>query len=436
MRWIVASSLKLRFLVLGIAAALMFFGITRVRDMPVDVFPEFAPPRVEIQTEALGLSTNEVESLVTVPLEEALNGTPELDVMRSKSVPGLSSVLLIFKPGADPIMARELVQERVALAKSTLPNVARPPTLLQPLSSTSRVMKIGVTANDMSLTDLSELVRFTIRPRLLGVPGVAQVAVWGMRKRQLQVQADPDRLRAHGVTLDEVSQATADALDVGILSFSNGASIGTGGFVDTPNHRLGIRHVLPILSPQDMSQVVVKVDKDGQALRIGDVADVVEGHPPLIGDAVINDGPGLLLIVEKFPWGNTVEVTHGVEAALAELQPGLPGVAIDSTIFRPATFIESALHNLTAALLIGCVLVVLVLALFLFEWRTALISVVAIPLSLTAAGFVLYMNGATINTMILAGMLISVGVVVDDAIIDIENIVRRLRQNRREGTGK
>jgi CzcA family heavy metal efflux pump len=435
MRWIVGASLKFRFLVLGIAAAVMFFGVARLREMPVDVFPEFAPPRVEIQTEALGLTTTEVEALISVPLEEALSGTPRLDIMRSKSVPGLSSILLIFEPGTDLILARQLVQERIALAASTLPNVSRPPTLLQPLSSTSRVMKIGLSSKDHSLIDMSELTRFKIRPRLMSVPGVANVAVWGDRKRQLQVQVDPERLGAHDLSLSEILQITGDSLGVGTLKYSNGTTIGTGGFIDTPNQRLGVQHVLPILSPDDLGRVTIKV-RDGQPIRLGDVTTVVEDHPPLIGDAVINDGEGLLLIVEKFPWGNTLEVTRGVEEALAVLQPGLPGIAVDSTIFRPATFIETALDNLTAALIIGCILVALVLGAFLFEWRTALISLVAIPLSLVAGGLVLYLRGASINTMILAGFVIAVGVVVDDAIIDVENIIRRLRQYRREGSTK
>ena len=433
LRWIVGSSLKLRFLVLGAAAALMFFGFLRLRQMPVDVFPEFAPPRVEIQTEALGLSTTEVEGLVTIPLEEALNGTPQLQVLRSKSVPGLSSILMIFQPDTDIILARQLVQERLKLAISTLPNVAGQPTMLPPLSSTSRVMKIGLASKELSLIELSQLNRFTIRPRLMGVPGVANVAVWGDRKRQLQVQIDPERLRARGLTLDEVLQTTSDALDVGLLTFSNGATIGTGGFIDTPNQRLGVRHILPILSPADLSRVAIRV-RDGAALRLGDVTDVVEGHPPLIGDAVINDGEGLLLIVEKYPWANTLDVTRGVEAALDSLRPGLQGVAIDTTIFRPASFIELAIHNLTWALIAGSLMVILVLIAFLFEWRTAFISLVAIPLSLVAAALVLHATGASINTMVLAGFAIALGDIVDDAIIDIENVVRRLRQHRSEGS--
>ncbi|HEX6607748.1 MAG TPA: efflux RND transporter permease subunit, partial [Chloroflexia bacterium] len=434
MRWIVGSSLKLRYMVLAVAAAAMVLGIIRLRDAPVDVFPEFAPPYVEIQTEALGLSAAEVEQLVTVPMEELFNGVPWMQTMRSESIPGLSSIVLIFQPGTDLMRARALVQERLTQAQG-LPtkNVSKPPVMLQPLSSTSRVMQIGLSSKDLSLIEMSVLTRWTIRPRLMGVPGVANVAVWGARQRQLQVQVDPERLRAHGVKLDQIIRTAGDALWVSPLSFLNASTPGiTGGFIDTPNQRLGVRHFLPISSPDDLAQVTVA----GATMPLGDVATVVENHQPLIGDAVINDGQGLLLVVEKFPWANTLEVTRGVEDALAALQPGLPGLAMDSTIFRPATFIEMALENLTLSLIIGSLLLVLVVGAFLFDWRTALISLVAIPLSLVAGALVLHLSGAGINTMILAGFVIAVGVVVDDAIIDIENIARRLRQNRQEGSPK
>src|SRR6266540_407647 len=435
MRWIVGSSLRFRYIVVALAAGMMVFGVVQLRGIPVDVFPEFAPPRVEIQTACLGLSASDVEELVTVPLEDALNGLPGLDEMRSSSVPQLSSIELIFKLGTDLLQARQLVQERIATVMPTLPTWASPPVMLQPLSATARVMKIGLSSKDRSLIEMSMISYWTIRARLLRVPGVANVPIWGERLQMLQVQAEPEKMRAHDVSLEQVMETTADALDVGLLKFSNGAVVGTGGFLDTPNQRLQVRHILPITTPEDLSQVIIET-QSGKALRLGDVAQVVEGHQPLAGDAVINDGPGLMLIVEKLPWANTLDVTRGVEQALRELQPGLPGIDVDPTIFRPASFIETALRNLTNALLLGCLFVLLVLAFFLFEWRSALISLVAIPLSLVSAGFVLFVRGATINTMILAGLVIAVGVVVDDAIIDIENILRRLRQYRREGTDK
>ena len=435
MRWIVGSSLRFRYIVVALAAAMMALGIVRLRDIPVDVFPEFAPPRVEIQTPCLGLTAADVESLITVPLEDALSGVPGLDDMRSKSVPQLSSIELIFKQGTDLVHARQLVQERIATVVPTLPTWASPPFMMQPVSATSRVMKIGLSSRTRSLIDMSMISYWTIRARLLRVPGVANVAIWGERLQMLQVQADPERLRSHHVSLERVMETTSDALDVGILQFSDGSVVGTGGSIETPNQRLQVRHVLPVVTPKDLSQVTIQ-NQDGKALRLRDVARVVEDHQPLIGDAVINDGPGLMLVVEKLPWANTLDVTRGVDAALASLRPGLSGIDIDPTIFRPASFIESSIHNLTTALLLGCLFVVLVLGLFLFEWRSALISLVSIPLSLMAAGLALYARGATINTMVLAGLVIAVGVVVDDAIVDIENIVRRLRQYRREGTDK
>src|SRR5215217_1517387 len=433
MRWIVESSLKFRYLVIALAVAMMVVGGGQLSAIPVDVFPEFAPPRVEIQTACIGLSAVDVESLVTVPLEQALNGVPGLDVMRSKSVPQLSSIELIFDAGTDEIAARQLVQERLDTVLPSLPTWAAPPIMMQPVSATSRIMKIGLSSKQLSLIDMSMISYWTIRARLLRVPGVANVAIWGERIQMQVVQVDPERLRANNVSLDEVMEVTADSLDAGILRYSDGHTIGTGGFIDTPNQRLGIQHVLPITTPDDLAQIAVD-EEDGKVVRLGDVADVVEEHQPLIGDAVINDGPGLMLVVEKLPWANTVDVTKGVEAALDDLRPGLPGLEMDSTIFRPASFIEMALDNLTRALLLGCLLVVLVLFAFLLEWRTALISVIAIPLSLVAAGFILYLRGGVINTMILAGFIISVGVVVDDAIIDVENITRRLRQARTEGS--
>jgi CzcA family heavy metal efflux pump len=422
--------------VLALAAALMVFGILQIPKMPVDAFPEFAPPRVEIQTPCLGLSADETESFVTVPLEAALNGVDRLDLMRSKSIPDLSSIELLFKPGTDLLAARQLVQERVEAVIPTLPTWAAPPVMMPPVSTTGRFMKIGLSSDTVPLTDMSMIAYWTIRARLLRVPGVANVAIWGERVKMPQVLVDPKRMRAHDVTLDEVMEVTADALDVGILYFSSGAVIGTGGFIDTPNQRLGIRAVSAIVTPEHLGRIPIGSRKkpDGTPLVLSDVADVKEGTWPLFGEAVVNDGPGLMLVVEKYPWANTLQATHGVEQALAELKPGLPGLRMDPNIFRPADFIQLALDNLGRALLLGCLLVMVVLAAFLFEWRTALISLVAIPLSLLAGVMVLHLRGATINTMILAGFVIAIGVVVDDAIIDVENIVRRLRQHRKEGS--
>ena len=433
MRFIVASSLRFRFLVMAAAAALMFFGVQELHDEKVDVFPEFAPTRVEIQTACLGLSAQEVEELVSVPLEDALNGVSGVETVRSESVPQLSNITLLFKRGTDVLKARQLVQERLQTVEPTLPTWAAPPFLMQPVSATSRIMKIGLSSKRIGLMDLSLTAYWKIRARLLRVHGVANVAIWGERLKQMQVDVDPSRLRTERVSLDRVMQVTSDALDAGLLRFSNGAVIGTGGFVETPNQRLSVRHSQTIVTPTDLAQIPV-AERGGRQLRIGDVARVAYGPQPAIGDAVVNGGPGLLLVVEKFQGANTLDVTKGVEDALRDLRPGLPGVEIDSHIFRPASFIEIAIHNLGVALLLGCLFVVFVLIAFLYEWRAAFISLIAIPLSLIAAGLVLDIRGATINTMILAGFVVAVGVVVDDAIIDMENIIRRLRLRRAEGS--
>jgi CzcA family heavy metal efflux pump len=437
MRRIVAASLRFRYLVVASAAGMLIFGFNTVQSMPVDVFPEFAPPRVEVQTPSLGLTALEVEELVTVPLEQALAGVEHLDVMRSKSVHDLSSVELIFEGGTDLLEARQLVAERIAQVTPTLPTWASPPVMLQPLSATARVMKIGLSSADpdISLIDMSMISYWNIRSRLLGVPGVANVAIWGERIQMYQVQVVPELMAKHGVTLDQVQEASAEALDAGLLFYSDGAVIGTGGIIETASNRYNVQHVPPLLSPSDLQHVTLEAG-DGSIIRLSDVAVLAEDHQPLVGDAVINDGPGLMLIVEKFPWANTLDVTRGVEEAIGELRPGLSGIDVDTTIFRPATFIEVALGNLTNALLLGCLFVLVVLVLFLYDWRTAIVSIVAIPLSLMAAALVLQLRGTTINVMVLAGFVISVGVVVDDAIIDIENIVRRLRQHRREGSDR
>jgi CzcA family heavy metal efflux pump len=417
LQWIVSSSIRLRTLVVVAAALLLIFGGRALRAVPLDVFPEFAPPRVEVQTEVPGLSALEVERLVTAPLEAAVQGTPWLATVRSKSVMGLSSVVMLLEPGADLLRARQFVQERLALAAAGLPALAHRPVILAPLSATSRALKIGLSSETLSQVELSTLARWTIRPALMGVRGVANVAIWGQRDRQFQVLVDPERLQLQGVTLDAVVNAVRDA-----------TSLVTGGFVDTPTQRLVVRHVTELARPEDLAAAVLDV-RDGAPLTLGEVADVVEGFPAPIGDAVIDDGPGLLLIVEKEPWGNTLDVTRGVDAALASLAPGLAGVHVDAGIFRPATFVETALENLSHALVLGCLLVIVVLVLFLFDWRAALISVVAIPLSLLVAALVLARAGYTLNTMVLAGLVIALGEVVDDAIIDVENIARRLRLN-------
>ncbi|RIK36511.1 MAG: acriflavin resistance protein, partial [Chloroflexi bacterium] len=430
-RWIVGSSLRLSLLVVVAAAAILVYGITQLRKMPVDVFPEFNPPLVEVQTEALGLSAAEVESLITVPTEaDLLNGVAWLDQIYSESVAGMSSILMVFEPGTDPIRARQMVQERLTQAYA-LPNVSKPPVMLQPLSASSRAMMVGLSSEELSLIEMGVLVRWNIKPRLMGVPGVANVAVWGQRERQLQMQVDPERLHDNGVTLAQIIKTAGEALWVSPLSYLEASTPGTAGWIDTPTQRLSIRHLLPISSPEELAKVAV-VDTDG--LLLGDVTNVVEEHQPLIGDATLDDRPGYLLVIEKFPGASTEAVTRGVEEALDAMRPGLTGIEIDTTVFRPANYIESARANVSRSLLIGALLVLLLLLLFQWDWRSALIGFVAIPLSLVVATFVLYLRGATFNAMVLAGLAMALGAVIDDAMIDVENITRRLRQHRQEGS--
>jgi CzcA family heavy metal efflux pump len=436
MRWIVAMSLRYRYLVVFFAATFLILGIAQIRSMSVDVFPEFAPPRVEIQTPSLGLSSAEVESLVTIPLEQVFAGLPGLDIMRSKSVEQLSSILLIFVPGTDLIKARQLVNERLSVAVPQLPTWAAPPVMLPPLSSTARTIKVGISSTERSVIDLSMTTYWKIRQRLLRVRGVANVAMWGERIDMPQVQVDPVRLAGYGISVEEITQVTSDTLDSGMMQYSFGSTIGTGGFLETPNQRFAIRHVLPFVETQDMGLIPIndRVKADGTPLRLNDVAEMVDGTWPMIGDAVVNGGEGLLLIVEKFPWANALEVTQGVEAAFEEMKPGLTGIDIDTTIFRPATFIEDALRNLSESLLIGAMLVLAVLLVFLWDWRIALISATIIPLTMVITMLILSLMGTTINVMVLAGLAIGIGGVVDDAIVDVENVVRRLRQHRAAGS--
>jgi CzcA family heavy metal efflux pump len=430
-RWLIGSSLRFRGLVVAVAAVVMFLGITKLRDAPVDVLPEFSPPTVEIQAEALGLSAVEVEQLITVPFEQdLLNGLAFVDEIRSESVPGLSRIQLVFEPGTDLFRARQVVAERLAEAQVALPNVSKPPQMLQPLSSTNRVMIVRLSSSELSAIETSVLARWVIKPRLLAVSGVANVAVWGFRDRQLQVQVDPERLRDQGVSLAQVIETTGNALWASPLTFVEASVPGTGGFIDTANQRLGVMHVSPIVTAEDLAQVRVQ----DTAYRLADVAEVVEDHQPLIGDA--NGGSGLMLVVEKFPEANTLDVTRGVEEAIDALRPGLSGLEFDTSIYRPASFIEESIDNLTLSLIIASVLVLLVLGAFFFEWRAVLIGVVAIPLSLLAAGLVLYALGQTINAMVVAGFVAALALLVYDAVGDVENVARRLRERREKGIEK
>jgi CzcA family heavy metal efflux pump len=441
MRSIIGSSVKYRLIVVVVAVAIMIVGFWQLRDMPVDVLPEFTPPTVDVQTEALGLSAPEVEQLITVPMEQdLLNGVAWLDEIRSESVPGLSRIQMIFEPGTDLMRARQMVQERLAQAY-VLPQVSKPPQMVQPLASSSRVMMVRLSSKEVSPIEMGVLAHWTIKPDLMGVPGVANVSVWGQRERQLQVQVDPERLQEHGVSLLDVIETTGNALWVSPLTFLEASTPGTGGFIDTPNQRLSIQHLLPVKTADDLSLVPMVNDNSDespageQPLLLNDVATVVEDHQPLIGDAVsTDDANDLFLVIEKFPEANTLDVTRGVDAALAGLAPGLSGIDIDTSVYRPATFIETAIGNIGKALLVGTLLMALAIGVF-SGWRSALISLIAIPLSIVAAVLVLHLRGITFNTVVLAGLVAALGILVDDVVVNVDFIKRRLRQHRLAGEG-
>jgi Cu/Ag efflux pump CusA len=428
--WLISRAMAARVLVLTIAGVLIVLGTLQARAAETDVLPEFSPPYVEVQTEALGLSAEEVEQLITAPMENLLlNGVAFLDGIRSESVNGLSSITLIFERGTDLLEARQVVQERLT-QQGLLAHLTEPPVIVQPTSSSSRVLVVGFRSEEVSPIQMSVLARWTIRPRLLGVPGVANVAIFGQRERQLQVQVRPKRLARHGVTLQQVINTTGNALWVSPLTYLNASAPGTGGFVDNPSSRLEIRHVSPIVSPKDLRQVALEgapgsPSVDGMTL--GDVARVTEDHQPLIGDAVVNDGPGLVMVVEKFPGANTVEVTKGIEAALETMQPGLRGVTVDTNLFRPATFVDQAQDNYVVTIGLGLLLGLLLIALFLLHLRATLIVVVSTAVSLCSTLVILGLAGMGLDSMVLAGLALATALAVQDSVSDVEHVVRRLR---------
>jgi Cu/Ag efflux pump CusA len=421
--WLISSGMRLRSLIVVVAAGLLVFSAVGLGDKPLDVIPEFSPLSLTVKTESLGLSSAEVESLITVPLEaDLLNGVPWLQVIQSESMAGLSTIQMVFAPGTDLMKARQMVHERLTQAHA-LPNVSGPPVMLQPVSSASRVLNIGLSSKSVSLIEMSVQARWNIAPRLAGVPGVANVSIWGQRERQVQVHVDAQNLRNKGIKLHQIIKTAGEAVWSSPLTYLNSSTPGTGGFIDTPNQRLNIRHQMPIATASTFSKVAVT----GTSARVGDVSHVIEGHQPLIGDAIVGDGPGLIVAIEKFPNANTWEVTRGVERALEELRSGLPGIEIDTTLYRPASYIESATGNLGKAAMISIVLVVASVGLLMGSWRSALVALVAMSLSFAVAGLLLQAAGISLNMMVIAGLLMAAGAIVHDGIIDADNVLRRAR---------
>lgn len=430
---IIKTSMNLRLLVMAVAVLMIFFGTTQLKDMPVDALPEFSRPYVELQIEALGLSAQEVEAMITTPLEaDMLNGTPWAEEIRSVSLPGLASIKLIFEKGTDIMRARQVAQERL-IEIFALPQVSNQFSMINPVSSTGRIMKIGLTSTELSLIEMSVLARWTIMPHLMGLPGVANISIWGERQRQLQVKVDPERLQTEGLTLTQIIKTAGNSLWSSPLSFLEASTPGTGGWIETPNQRLGIRHILPIHTAEDLAKVPVE---GASSKRLGEVALLVEDHQPLIGGAIINQIPSLMLVVEKYPWANTKDVTKHLEKALHDLRPAVSGMEMDPTLFRSATYLELAVGNLSIALLCGTVLMIVAFLAFLFNWRMALISTMAVIMSVITAVTVLYLRDVTINIVIITGLIIALGVIIDDAFVDIDNIARRLRRRREEGGRK
>ncbi len=425
-RGIVRGTLRFRGLLLGLAVVLTIGGIITLRSAPVDVYPEFTPPYVEIQTESLGLSAAEVEEFLTVPMEaDLLNGVEGVEVLRSKSTAGLSSIVLVFEQGYDVYKGRQLVQERLTqLNGAAFPHVSRPPVVLPPLSSSSRVMVIGLSGKNLSPIQKSVIARWTIKPKLLGIQGVSDVNVWGMRDQQIQVQVDPNKLRDKKISLTQVVSTAGNAQVASPISYLEASVPGTGGFLETPAQRLPIRNVFDnIASPQTLGQVPIE-DTNGK-LKLSDVSNVIEEHQPLIGDAVVNDGEGLLLVVEKFPGADTREISDQIEEKLADLKPGLGGMTIDTSVFRPATLIDHAIDNTLLALGIGLVLALLVLVAIVRSFRRALVSAVAIVVSLVVAAAALVQFGETLNTLSVAGLAVALVVLVDDAVAGVDKLVER-----------
>lgn len=409
---LIALAVKFRVLVVALAALVAYHAYDRLRIMPADALPELNPPIVEVQTEAPGLSANEVEIMVSFGVEELLSGLPWVKSLKSDSITGLSTVRLEFEPGTNLMRARQLVQERLTTS-FLLPNVAKPPVMQQPISSTNRILMIALSSKELDPIKLSTLTLWTVKPRLLGLPGVANVSVWGERRRQIQVQMDPKLMQQHKIRQSQVIASAGDALWVSPLSFLKSSVPGTGGWIETANQRLEIRHVLPMSSAGD----IAKIGIDGTKLKLGDVAQVVEGHPPMVGDAVVPDGNGLLLVIEKFPGANILEVTKSVEDAMRGLKQGLQGVDMDVQAFRPATFVEWALANTASLTAVGLLLAMLGLGILQMQWRSPVIGLISISLSLLAALVVLSYQGAGLNVIVIAGLAAALPSLIDDAAI-------------------
>jgi CzcA family heavy metal efflux pump len=420
---IVDWSIKNRVVVVALAVLLLGLGMYAAANAKLDVFPEFAPPRVVLQTEAPGLSPAEVEQLVTLPIETAVNGVPRLSLLKSQSIQGLSVVEVQFEDGTDIYRARQQVTERLGELAGQLPSGVKTPRLAPLTSSTGRLLTVGFTSDKLPPLDLRDRVQWMIRPRLLGIRGVTAVTIYGGEDKQFQVQINPEALAARNLTLTDILDTVRQA-----------STVKGAGFLENDRQRVIVRAEGQVRTPAELGETAI-VASEGAPVRLKDVARVTAAGAPKFGDASINGKPGVALVIYRQLDSDTPTVTRSVEAELDRLRPFFraQGITYHPALFRQANFIEQAVGNVASALFLGAVLVALVLFIFLFNLRTALISITAIPLSLLGAILTLWWFGISLNTLTLGGLAIAVGEVVDDAIIDVENIFRRLRENARLG---
>lgn len=416
---LVRFSIRFSGVIIGLACLILLYGIYTLTRSNLDVFPEFSPTQIIIQTESPGLSAELVESLVSQPIETSIAGSVGIKSMRSQSIPGLSIVTVIFNEQTDIFRNRQVVAERLATLNNKLPPFISPN--ITPLtSSASTVLGVGVTSKARNLTELRTLVDWTIVPHLLAIPGVADVNVFGGKIRQLQIQVDPEKMIRYGVSLTQIEAAV-----------KNATGVRGNGFIENKNQRIIINTEGQSTTPEQLAQATL-FHKNGQSVRLGDIGKVILGATPSISAAAINEETGVYLSVQGQLGANTYAVTKAIEKSLQEIKPALSAqnVTLHEGLFRPANFIEVAIHGVRTDILIGSILVITVLFLFLFNVRTAIISATAIPLSLLTAIVVMSYFNIGLNIMVLGGLAIALGEVVDDAIIDTENIFRRLRENR------
>lgn len=418
---IIRFSLNNRMVILVIAALCLVAGIYSTMHTEVDVFPDLNAPTVVVMTEAEGMAPEEVERLVTFPIETAVNGATNVRRVRSSSATGFSIVNIEFDWGTDIYKARQIVSEKIAMVGADLPENVGNPTLGPQASILGELMIIGLTADTTSMQDLRTIADWTIRPRLLSTGGVAQVAVMGGDIKEYQILMDPGKMRRHGVSMDEVIYA--------VKGMNQNAS---GGTLYEYGNEYIVRGLLSTNDIDELKKVVVKTSENGLPITLDTVADVRIGpKTPVLGVASNDGKPAVLLTVTKQPNTNTLALTGRLDNALDELKANLPAdVKVNSRIFRQSRFIESSLDNVKQSLIEGAIFVIIVLFIFLMNWRTTVISLVSIPLSIVASLLAIRWMGLTINTMSLGGIAIAIGSLVDDSIVDVENVFKRLRQNR------